>query len=155
ESAAIAAAVNTFLNDDLLRAVDPSNARGRDVRVSEILDRAAAQAAVTFRGRPRVEAAVRTTIGGTYRRLGRLNESRGQLERAYALLRDDAGAPREQYLEMLRELGVVYDELGRREEAASALSGVVTGLTKLVGERAPQTLLAMDDLGQVLTRLGR
>ena len=71
EEAAVAEAVNDFLRDDLLAEAAPErNARARKVTVEEVLGRAAARIGGRFGEQPRVEAAIRMTIGGTYRCLG-------------------------------------------------------------------------------------
>jgi hypothetical protein len=68
EEAAIARAVNDFLQNDLLRLADSRRQANRkfkpdpDVKVRTLLDRAAAEVGTRFAGRPRVEAAVRQAI---------------------------------------------------------------------------------------------
>jgi len=64
----IAQAVNDFLNDDLLSAVDPQNTDNPDITVRQVLDAAAGKIDTAFSQEPLVEAAVRVTLGKTYRR---------------------------------------------------------------------------------------
>jgi len=65
-----ATAVSDFLKD-MLASADPHNA-GRDVRVADVLKRAAEKADSAYAGEPALEAAVRDTIGTTFQSLGDL-----------------------------------------------------------------------------------
>ena len=86
EEAAIATAVNDFLRNDLLAEAAPDkNARAKKVTVEEVLGRAAARIAGKFAQQPRVEAAIRQTIGDTYRALGDYPAAQPHLERAWEL----------------------------------------------------------------------
>src|SRR5262249_17830086 len=68
--AAIARAVNDFLRNDLLAEAAPDkNARNKKVTVEEVLRRAAARVADKFDQQPRIEAAIRQTIGDAYLKL--------------------------------------------------------------------------------------
>ncbi|MCA9300341.1 MAG: serine/threonine protein kinase [Phycisphaerales bacterium] len=70
QSAAIAEAVNDFLLDDLLGAVDPTRTADRDITVREALDNAARTVGERFADQPLVEAAIRNTLARTYERIG-------------------------------------------------------------------------------------
>ncbi|MFO0845218.1 MAG: serine/threonine-protein kinase [Gemmataceae bacterium] len=71
DEAAIAYAVNEFLQNDLLGEAAPDkNPRDKKVTVEEVLGRASARIAGKFGKQPRVEAVIRRTIGATYRKLG-------------------------------------------------------------------------------------
>jgi serine/threonine-protein kinase len=105
DEAAEAAAINSFLNE-MLSSVDPGR-DGRDVRVTEILDRAANDVDSRFRDRPEVAAALRTTIGQSYRALGMLGPAAAQLEQAIALREAHRGADHRATLEALNDLGVL------------------------------------------------
>ena len=86
---AIAETVNAFLNQDLLAAVArrPGADRARTSRMREVLDVAAeriehaSKAGGRFAGEPLVEAAIRTTLGATYRELGEYAAAEPQLRR--------------------------------------------------------------------------
>ena len=70
---------------DMLAAGDPDQG-GKDTRVRDIADRAAQMVADAYRGEPEIEAAVRTTLGTTYRSLGLLPQAEEHFARARALL---------------------------------------------------------------------
>lgn len=84
EERAIADAVNTFLNDELLAQAAPEHA-GRDARVIDMLDNAAAALDAQANLPARVEAALRRTIGFTYLRTGAPQEGERHLRRAVDL----------------------------------------------------------------------
>jgi non-specific serine/threonine protein kinase len=83
--AAVERAVNSFLNDDLLAAADPYATQRSDLRVRDVLDRARATVGDRFAGRPAEEAAIRTTLGNSYRGIGDHDEAQKQFVRALAL----------------------------------------------------------------------
>jgi serine/threonine protein kinase/Flp pilus assembly protein TadD len=83
----MAAAVNDFL-EEMLASVDPARAQGPDVRVRDVLEWAAARVeAGDVRAEAEVRAALRLTIGWTYRALGLLNEAEPHLREAVAIRR--------------------------------------------------------------------
>ena len=82
-----AMAISNFLRDDLLaQASVLKQASGTkldpDLKVRTALDRAAAAIAGRFNSQPLVEAAIRHTMGESYRGLGLYKEAQEQLERA-------------------------------------------------------------------------
>jgi non-specific serine/threonine protein kinase len=83
--AAIEKAVNSFLTDDLLAAADPYATQRSDLRVREVLDRARDSVQERFAGRVAEEAAIRTTLGNSYRGIGAYAEADKQLAQALRL----------------------------------------------------------------------
>lgn len=143
EQAAAARSVNDYLVRDLLAAANPldpslpapaaSAARAPgQVPVRELLDRAAANAGRRFEGQPRLEAAVRMSLGDAYSGLSAFAEAAKQflaahdrldgtdardgLQRAIALLR--AGSA-------LREADDYDGAQARLEQAMALIVGVV------------------------------
>ena len=84
--ARIAAAVNHFLNEDLLAQVSPDLAPRADVTMREVLDVAAGRLDGRFPDEPMVEAEVRRTIADVYLGLGLYDLGAEQLDRARELL---------------------------------------------------------------------
>lgn len=79
---AIAQAINDFLNDDLLAAVDPGK-MGRDVTMRAVLDAAAERIQEgVLHDQPEVERSVNYTIGTTYQALGLYPEAERHLRLA-------------------------------------------------------------------------
>lgn len=125
EQAAIANAVNDFLNSDLLGAVDPARG-GRNVTVREVIDQAARKVERRFDDQPLVEAGVRRTMGTAYESLGVLNEAEVHYLRAVELQEEyqpDSYCAR---AETLRELGQFYAGIGRYDQAEERLTGAAT-----------------------------
>lgn len=80
-----AEAVTGFLQG-MLESVQPEQARGNEVTVSEVLDRAAADLDQgQLATRPLVELALRQSLGGTYRTLGKYDLAERHLRQGRAL----------------------------------------------------------------------
>jgi non-specific serine/threonine protein kinase/serine/threonine-protein kinase len=95
EKAELAEAVSDFLRRDILAAT-PFQSIGRgqpapSVTVIQAVDRAAARVGSRFAGRPRVEAAIRQTLGNTYLEFSKLDQAAAQLEKALRLFRSAMG----------------------------------------------------------------
>ena len=75
---------------------------GRDVTMRAALDRAESSIATDFANRPRVEAAIRDTLGTTYARLGELALAIRQLERAVALRTSRTGPRSSRHVDLNR-----------------------------------------------------
>ncbi|MCH8913150.1 MAG: tetratricopeptide repeat protein [Planctomycetes bacterium] len=86
-SARQAEMINTFLRS-MLAAANPYE-QGRDVTMIEVLDRAAARVGAELSVEPAVEAAVRRTIGNTYRSLGAYDKAEKHLQAAVAIHQQD------------------------------------------------------------------
>ncbi len=82
--------INRFL-DEMISAADPRQ-DGPDVKVAELLDRAAERLGVELQDAPLVQAALRQTLGRTYLSLGLTETGREQLTMAAGLLREQGGA---------------------------------------------------------------
>jgi non-specific serine/threonine protein kinase/serine/threonine-protein kinase len=86
----IAEAVNDFLNNELLAAVDPAEL-GRDATVREVFDLAASRIDQQFAQQPLVLATLHHTMGKTYLALGELEPARRHAERAAEIRRRELG----------------------------------------------------------------
>ncbi len=114
---AIAQAINSFLNNDLLAAVDPENTAQRDITMREVLNKAAMRIEGAFESQPAVEASIRMTIGKTLSSLGDYKESSPHLIRAIELLRSSVGENHSDTLIAMGMLARLYDQQGQYEEA--------------------------------------
>src|SRR5579863_8445544 len=105
--AAVAQAVNDFLQHDLLAQASAVNQSrpDRDLKVRTALDRAAQRVAGRFGRQPEIEASIRNTIGQTYMDLGMYPESRVQFERALELERRALGGKDPKTLSTMYSLG--------------------------------------------------
>ncbi|HUX44688.1 MAG TPA: tetratricopeptide repeat protein [Terracidiphilus sp.] len=150
--AAVAQAVNNFLQNDLLAQASAENQSRANTRpdpnitVRTLLDRAAQRIDGKFPNQPEVEAALRNTIGATYDDLGMYPEAREQLEQALELDRRTMGADDPRVLTTLDRLGWVALHQGRYAEAEALESHAVEARKRVLGLENPETLTSMDHL---------
>jgi len=152
--AAIAQAVNDFLNDDLLAAANPERL-GRDVTVRQVLAHAAEAIEGRFKDEPLVEAAIRSTLGETYHRLGEYDSVALHLEKALELRRAELGEDHRATLTSMCDLGFAYGYLGRWDEAEPLCSAALEGRRRVLGDDHPDTLMAMNNLATLYFRQAR
>jgi len=159
--AAVAQAVNDFLQNDLLAqasAATQSGARAKPdphLEVRTALDRAAVRIARRFDRQPAVEAAIRDTIGQTYLDLGLYPEARAQFGRALELHRRVLGAENPNTLKTLSRLGWTVFLQGRYAEAATLLGQALQISRRVLGPENPDTLLSMSNLANVYWAQGK
>ena len=129
-AASIEREVNSFLNDDLLAAADPYATQRSDLRVRDVLDRARASVGQRFADRPIEEAAIRATLGNSYRAIGDYTEAQKQLGRALSLIRASDNERSAQALALRRalaDLAVLDTRYDDAEKAYAALLADLTG----------------------------
>jgi tetratricopeptide (TPR) repeat protein len=159
--AAVAQAVNDFLQNDLLAQASAAIQSGPGAKpdphleVRTVLDRAAARIAGKFDRQPEVEAAVRETIGQTYLDLGLYPEARTQLERALKLYRRALGAESPETLKTMSRLGNIGWQEGKYAEAEKLLGQALEVQRKVLGSEHPDTLTSMRNLGVVYFYQGK
>ncbi|TVQ31575.1 MAG: hypothetical protein EA376_08880 [Phycisphaeraceae bacterium] len=153
--AAIAAAVNHFLNEDLLAAVNPLQARGREVTVREVLDSAAESVENAFPDQPLVEAAVRHTLGVTYRNLGEYPRAMPHMQRALDLRLQGLGEQHPDTLTSMVNLGALHRQMGAYDEADVHLSRALEIRRRVLGDDAEFTLRAINALAGLRRAQGR
>ncbi len=143
--AAIAQAVNDFLNDDLLAAAAPQE-QGLDVTMREVLEAASKKIEGRFRDEPLVEASIRATLGSTYWRLGDYAAAEPYLAEALDLRRRELGEERPLVLTSMNNLAGLYRDLGRYEDAQRLYEETLQIRRRLLGEAHPETLISMNNL---------
>jgi tetratricopeptide (TPR) repeat protein len=149
-----AEAVNQFLQD-ILGSADPQRAQGREVTVRQALDEAVGRVGSSFAGQPLIEAAVRLTIGRTYREIGAYASAETQLRAAVRLRKEHLGEDHPQVMEALFNLGVLLASMGRHAEAVEDHRIVLESRRARLGPEHPHTLKAAYALGHSLWRAGR
>ncbi len=102
--------IRAFL-DRMLTAVDPDLSQGKEVTGVEIVDSAAKQLDARPPEDPEVEAAIRSTLGDTYRVLSKYSKARPQVERALALHLRIHGEDHEDTISARRALGLLMLDL--------------------------------------------
>ena len=150
--AAIAKAVNQFLQDDLLSQANPESGDAEtkpdpEVKARTLLDRAAAQVEKRFAKQPLVESAIQETIGKSYMGLGVYPLAEQHLRRAYELSAAHRGADDPLTLDILMVVSGVDMQQDKNAEAVAAAKTVLEGKTRKLGPEDPQTIVAMQNLG--------
>jgi non-specific serine/threonine protein kinase/serine/threonine-protein kinase len=150
-----ATAINQML-DEMLASAAPAQG-GRDVRVVDVLDRAADRMA-RERLEPGVEAGLRATLGRTYLALGQLDKAGPQLERSIALYtralgRKAASSP-EVFMVRLEQVRWLF-ETGRAADSEREARDLLVRARAGLGPEHEITLRAMGRLSTVLGERGR
>jgi tetratricopeptide (TPR) repeat protein len=159
--AAVAQAVNDFLQNDLLAKASadtqlgPSAKPDPDLKVRTALDRAAARIAGKFDRQPEVEAAIRDTIGQTYMDLGLYSEASKQLERALELHTRVLGAKNPTTLKTISRLGRTAVLQGKYPVAEALFSQALKIQRRVLGSEHPDTLYSMSNLALNYYRRGQ
>jgi serine/threonine protein kinase/Flp pilus assembly protein TadD len=133
----------------MLASVDPEM-EGPDVKVRTILDNAAGALPAELKNRPLVQAALRSTIGKTYLRLGMLDKALEHVEAAYRQRLALLPAGHHDVAESKFDLGEVYYALGRLPEAERLLRESLATHQRLRGPENIDTARVWNDLGTVL-----
>jgi len=123
EQAAIAKAVDDFLQEDLLRQASSYSqaeagfAPDPDLTVRQALERAAERIEDRFKNQPLEEAAVRHSIGNALLGLGRPERALPHLQRAFELRRAKLGRDRAETLNSMGRLAWAYLLAGKLDQA--------------------------------------
>jgi non-specific serine/threonine protein kinase/serine/threonine-protein kinase len=159
--AAVAQAVNDFLQNDLLAQASaaiqsgPSAKPDPDLKVRTALDRAAERITGKFRQQPEVEAAIRDTIGQTYVDLGLYPEARTQFERALELHRRVSGVKNPKTLKAISRVAYTAHLQGKNPEAETLFSKALELQRRVLGSEHPETLYSMNNLANVYRAQGK
>jgi tRNA A-37 threonylcarbamoyl transferase component Bud32 len=159
--AAAAKAINDFLQQDVL-AQASANSQARpgakpdpDLKVRTALDRAAGQISGHFAGQPKVEAAIRQTIGETYEQLGLYPEAQHQLEIALDMRRRNAGDGDPATLASMNALALIDMREARYAEAESLYNTVLEKRQRILGVAHPETLATESALASLYLSEGK
>jgi serine/threonine protein kinase/tetratricopeptide (TPR) repeat protein len=159
--AAIARAVTSFLQTDLLEMADPAfQVRDEfpvdpDVKLRTLVDRAERRVEERFRGQPEVEAAIRRTLASVFAGVGHFARAAEQFSKVRALQEETLGTDHPDTLMTLLSLAETLDSSGRREEALPLAEKAFQLLKSKVGEDDQRTLRAMSNLGATYMNVGR
>jgi serine/threonine protein kinase len=153
--AAVAAAVSDFLQNDLLRQADTRRQEDRrftpdpEVKVSTLLDRAAAGIGERFQDRPLVAAAIRQAIGDAYLGIGRYEQAVSHLSAAHQLRVAQLGPDHPDTLDTVLRLAQAIRRTGRHAEAIPLFEQVRDHQSQKLGPDDPRTLSAQNQLADV------
>jgi serine/threonine protein kinase len=151
EQAAISRAVNEFFQN-LLGQADVGNQSSRgggrdpDVKVRTLLDRAAKTLDGKFANQPVTEAAIRWTVGNTYRALGEYQEARRHLQRSVDLRTARLGNEHPDTLTSKHDLADLYREQGKYDDSEELFHEVIRARQRRLGEDHADTLTSKNSL---------
>ena len=140
--------------EEVLGSANPAE-RGRDVRVLEVLDDAAARVAARFGDQPPVEAAVRGALGRTFLAVGRLDDADEQLAAALALRRAQSPPDADRLATSLEDLGAARYARDLAEEALPLFEEALALRLARRGEGGEEVARARNNVAAALNRLGR
>jgi len=126
---------------------------GRDVRVADLLDRAARS--LDDVADPDVEAALRHVVGRAYRNLGLLPEALGELEEGRALLASMPERSAGLAAELGAELVTAWTAAGRSNEALALARASLDDARAALGDGDPRVFALVAALGDALLAAGR
>ncbi len=126
--------VNEFLTS-ILSSVDPSEI-GRDVKVYDILEKAAEDVNTELKNQPEVEASIRSTLGNTYVNLGEYDKGKPFLEKAYEINLNLYGENSKETATSIHDLGLYYDWIGDYKKADSLYSESISIFRNVLKEPA-------------------
>jgi eukaryotic-like serine/threonine-protein kinase len=160
QQAAAAEAVLEFLNDGLLAQADPfignpERAGPRDLKLLSAIRSAAAGIEDRFQDQPRIEAALRLTVGRAYRRLAEIDPAQIHLERAVRLYEQELGPDHSNTLEARLELAWLRIQQARLPEAEKLSQQILESQRRILGPDHEKTLEAMTCLGHAYRRGSR
>ncbi|CAG0990156.1 eukaryotic-like serine/threonine-protein kinase [Phycisphaerales bacterium] len=154
EEAEISREVSGFM-DQMLRAVNPEEAQGREPTLRELLDSAAAGLESRRGMNPRVELAIRDTIGHTYHAMSRYDEAERDYTRILALARELFSESSRQVFSARRNLASLWAERGKYAEAEEEINLIIEASERTFGKDDPETVFAQMELGRVYQETGR
>lgn len=140
----IAAAINRFLNEDLLAAVSPSASReagrGRDVAMADVLAEAARRIETAsasggaLANKPEVEASIRATIGRTFFLLGDIQTAYPHLQKCYDIRKANLPPGHIDTLQAAVYLGGALYQLARLDDAIALYQEALSVARPVLGD---------------------
>ena len=150
--AAKSAAVNNFLLD-MLSSADPT-INSREVKVYDLLEKAATDVDLNFNDQPKISAAVKYTLGSTLTGLGEFIKAVPLLLEANETNKKLFGINSFEAAESAHQLGLCYDYKGDYNLADSFYLASIGILENLPGKPSIKLADVYNDYGSMLTNLG-
>lgn len=130
----------------LFEVSDPDRSRGEDLRVRELLDRAAVEVRSSFPEQPLSRARFERTLGDVFVHLGLYDDARPLLEESRTLVESAAPDEPRELAAARRSLGLLAWRDGRHGEAEALLR---SALDLRHGEADPATATLLNDLAVI------
>jgi serine/threonine-protein kinase len=139
---------------NLFELADPYKMRGSEVTARELLDRGARRIDAQFAGHPETRAALLSTVGKVYGRLGLAREALPLLEKSLKGLIETHGPRHPEIADTLNEIGNVLLDQGKHGEARARLEEALKMRRALVAGDDPGVAKTLMDLGRVIQDSG-
>jgi len=146
--------VSRFLNEDILASAAPE-LRGREITVVDAIDAASAVIDERFSDAPLVEAAVRRTIGRTYKSLGAYDSAHSHIKQALAIYREQLGPDHADSLATLDDFASLTYELGDDDESEKYTRESIDRRHTPDGGASDEMIASMNHLALICTRQER
>lgn len=139
----------------MLASADPQTALGREISVRELLDQVALSVQSDLAGLPEVEAAVRDTLGDTYRSLAQYEQAELHLRIAVELRRNTPGVAPLDLAASLHHLAAAVFAKGDLNNAYSHAQEALTLRRQHLGETHREIADNLHLLARIAIRAGR
>ena len=146
-----AQAVNDFLTDDLLGAVDPTRTQDREIAMRDVVDEASLRIATRFKNQPYIAATVERTLGDIYTRLGVFANAENHFRHAQELLLASPGEHGRDALAVRGDLNTLQFYAGRYEQGIEDTQATLAVMLDTLGEDDLVTLNTMSLLAMLYT----
>lgn len=140
--------IASFLTE-MFEQSDPSESRGNDVTVREILDVGAARIERELRTQPETGASLFNTIGTVYTNLGEYDKAVDMLERALAIRRAQYGDRNADVADSAARLGEALLEKHELQRADQHLQQALRTNSELFGERSFEVAAVLHSLARL------
>ncbi|MFO0903254.1 MAG: tetratricopeptide repeat protein [Pirellulales bacterium] len=152
EEAAVAKAVNDFLQHDLLGLASAERQLAAEMRpdpnlkLATLLERALAKVGERFADQPRVRAEVQETLAIAFRSIGRFEEATRLQEEVREYRESTLGPEHPDTAKSKLNLGAMYYAEGRHTEAEPLCNQCLETYRRVLGPEAYPTLVSMNNL---------
>jgi eukaryotic-like serine/threonine-protein kinase len=133
---------------------NPSEARGNDIRVREILDKASLDIEKGLTKDPELQAQMQDVMGTVYMKLGLYRKADTLLRQAVEIRRRILGTNNAQTLKSMDTLGEILGSESLYPEAEKWLRETLDGRRRLLGAQHRDTLKAMSHLATLMNSEG-
>ena len=138
----------------MFKVSDPSEARGNEIRVREILDKASQNIATGLTKDPELEAQMMQVMGTVYDSLGLYSRSESLLKQAVAVRRRVLGDRNPATLASMHDLAGVVNDESRYAEAEKLARETLDARRSKLGPDNRATLESMNQLALILNNEG-
>ncbi|MCX5645256.1 MAG: protein kinase [Phycisphaerae bacterium] len=135
-------AVSTFLNDSVLRALDPYREQGGEITALSVLNAVSESLEGRFKDAPLLEADVRHRLGRTYEAHAQYDRALQHLQRAWDIRRRELGSQDPLTMETMHRLAWALCCANRPREAEPLLLELVAESPRAFGEEDLRTISA-------------